>query len=224
PEFYSVIKVLYSVFLMERFHDCFYNGQTDAISSIFSCMRLIHFIELIPKLRYIFLRNRLTAAKDRDTRLILYPADPHFYPLLVLHMMDRISQIITHDLLSLELIRPYVKLFICDKINRSIRLLDQDLTTCDNSPHKPDDIKPFKLNFVRSELQLVQSQEILHHLVHLVRLIHNNFAIELPALGIVINAFLQALGIPLDQCDRSFQLMRNISQELISHFFQFLFL
>ena len=106
--------------------------QTDAISSIFSCMRLIHFIELIPKLRYIFLRNRFSAVKrPLIRRLILYPADPHFYPLLVLHMMDRISQIITHDLLSLELIRPYVKLFICDKINRSIRLLDQDLTTCD---------------------------------------------------------------------------------------------
>ena len=122
-------------------------------------MRFIHFIELIPQLWYILVRYRFPAVKYTDMSCIPDLTYPHLNPLFIFHMMDRIRQVIAHHLLGLELIRPYIQLLIRNKVHCCSRLLDQDITACNNPAHQSHNIKTLKLYFIRTELKLIQSQE-----------------------------------------------------------------
>ena len=48
PERHSIIKISDPVLLMEGLHNRLDNRQADSISAILSCMRFVHFIELVP--------------------------------------------------------------------------------------------------------------------------------------------------------------------------------
>jgi len=64
---------------------------------------------------------------------------------------------------------------------------------------------------------MIQCQQFPDHIVHLRRLIHNDLTIEITAFCIVIDTFFQSFCISLDQCDRRFQLMRDIGKKFFSH-------
>ena len=187
-------------------------------------MGLIHFIEFIPKLWHIFFRDRLPTVKYSNPCLIAAVDDPHLDPFLIFYMMDGVGKIIPYHLLCLELIRPHKDRTVGNKINLRLRLTDKDIAACDHALHQSHNVKSFKFYFIITELQLIQSQQILHHLIHLSSFIHDHITVEFPAFRIVIHSFFQAFRIPLDQSQRSFQLMRYISQKFIAHIFYFFFL
>ena len=64
---------------------------------------------------------------------------------------------------------------------------------------------------------MIECQQFFNHIVHLRRLIHNDLTIEITAFCIVIDTFFQSFCISLDQCDRRFQLMRDIGKKFFSH-------
>ena len=187
-------------------------------------MRFIHFIELIPQFRDILLRDRPAAVEYGNMCVLPLSSDPHLDPLLIFCMVDGVRQIISDHLFCLKFIRPHIQFLIRHKINRCARLLSQDLTACDHAAHQAYDVKPLELHLIRTEFQLIEGQEILHHMVHLVCFIHDHIAVELAALRILIDPFLQSFRIPLDQGNRRFQLVGYISEEFIAHLFDLFFL
>ena len=68
-------------------------------------------------------------------------------------------------------------------------------------------IKPLHHDLVIAEFQLVQGEQFLYHTVHLTCLIHNDLAVKIPALLIVIDTLCQSLCIALNECDRRLKLM-----------------
>ena len=112
---------------MEGFHDRLNDGQPYPVPPIFSCMRFVYFIELIPQFRHIFLRYGFSAVEDRHTYFILPSDHTDFDPPLVFHMVDGVRQIIPDHLFGLKLIRPYIYRLVADKADCRLRLLDQDL-------------------------------------------------------------------------------------------------
>ena len=86
-----------------------------------------------------------------------------------------------------------------------------------NRPNQFCQIKTFKYNGIFSGFQMIECQQFFNHIVHLRRLIHNDLTIEITAFCIVIDTFFQSFCISLDQCDRRFQLMRDIGKKFFSH-------
>ena len=138
-------------------------------------------------------------------------------------MMKGIAHIIANDLFNLEFICPHIDFLRLMEYYLRLLLLRQYIHALKNPPDDFRQVKPLKLNLIRSEFQLVQGQKILHHTVHFIRLIHDHIAVKFHALFITGNAFFQSFRISLDQCDRRLKLVRHISHKIISHLLQLLF-
>ena len=134
-----------------------------------------------------------------------------------IQMIQCIACIICHDFFNFKFICPYIDRLFCIKADLCLFLLDHDIHRLQNSPYQSDNIKAFYGHFISSGFQLIQSKKVTNQLIHLRCLIHDNIAVKLPAFRIFGNIFFQSFCISLNQCDWSFQLMRNIIQELLSH-------
>ena len=134
----------------------FHDRQTDAVSAIFSCMRFIHFIELIPQFRHILLRDRPTTVEYGNVCVLPLSSDPHLNPLLIFCMVDGVRQIIRITCSVLNSSAHTSSFLIRHKINRCARLLSQDLTACDHAAHQAYDVKALELHLIRTEFQLIE--------------------------------------------------------------------
>ena len=137
--------------------------------------------------------------------------------------MNRIGDIVCDDLFHLEFISPHMQRFCLVEHNLNFSLLCQNLGRLDHSLYQRCQIKTFHIHLIITKFQLIQCQQFLHHLVHLSRFIYNHITIELTAFFIIVNIILETFCIPLNQCDRRFQLMGNIRQKFFSHFINFFF-
>ena len=58
PELYAIVIILYTILLVQAFHDGFYDRKPDTTSTVFSGPCLVHFVKFIPQFRNILLRDR----------------------------------------------------------------------------------------------------------------------------------------------------------------------
>ena len=121
-------------------------------------MGLIHLVELIPKPSDVLLRNGRSTVKYGDAHALHLRDHSDLDPLLMIHMMERIGQVIAEYLLCLIFIRPYIDRLSRDKVHGCLRLLDQDLAARKHSPDQPDHIETLHLQLFRTKFQLIQSQ------------------------------------------------------------------
>ena len=68
--------------------------------------------------------------------------------------------------------------------------------------NKSNHIETFEVHRFLTEFQFIQGHELLYHLVHFIRFIHNDAAVKFPAFRIVVDTLLQALRIALDKRNR----------------------
>ena len=136
-------------------------------------------------------------------------------------MVQCIACIIGHNLFNLKLIRPYIYRFCFFKNHSCFFLFDHNMHRTKYTPDQRYNVKSFHHRGIFTGLQLIQRQQVFDQLVHLWSLIHNNFTVKFPAFRIIGNIFIQPLCISLDQCNRSFQLMRNIIKKFLTHLINF---
>ena len=117
-------------------------------------------------------------------------------------MMEGIAHIVAYYLLCLEFIRPHIHWLLLPEDDLCLRLLGKDLHALDNASYKFRQIKPLEHDVFIAKLQLIQRQQILNHLVHLRRFIHDDVTVEFPAFRVFIDSFPQPFRISLDQGDR----------------------
>ena len=152
-------------------------------------MGLIYFIEFIPDMRCICFRDRITGIKYRYSDFAVFLHHLHFDHHIAADMMACITYIISYNLLYFKLICPRIDVLFCVQHNLGTCLIRHDLHTLQNAFDQCRQIKSFKHDIFITEFQLVQCQQILDHLIHLGRLIHNNITVEFPTLRIFIDSF-----------------------------------
>ena len=118
-------------------------------------MRFVHFVKLVPKFSEVFFRDRIAAVKYAHTDVVFFTHHSNLDPPFFARMMDRVSQIVAEHLLRLKFIRPHTYRFIRNKINRSFRLLNQNLTARQHALDQFYHIKPRNFQFFRAKFQLI---------------------------------------------------------------------
>ncbi|GFI49595.1 hypothetical protein IMSAGC020_00795 [Lachnospiraceae bacterium] len=202
---------------MERFHNSLHNRKADPVASVLAAVGLIHLIELLPDMPDILIRDRSSGIKHSRPGLPIRSLKPDLHNLLFACMVERIADIITYHLFHLELVRPHIDRLLLPEDHMDPLLLRKNLHTLQDAPYKLRQIEPLKHNVLIPEFQLIQGQQVLHHLIHLRGLVYDHVTVEFPALLIIADTFPQTFRISLDQRNRRFKLMRNISQKLIAH-------
>ena len=135
----------------------------------------------------------------------------------VVHMVDRVAQVIGQDFLNLEFIPPYLEFSGANIAQGSVFLIGKDPV----GGHLPGDqfsqIKPDHLHGIVAELQLIEREELADQRIHFLRFIHDHAQIVVPGFRVIRDRILQALRVPLDQGEGRLELMRHIGQEFPAH-------
>ena len=132
-------------------------------------------------------------------------------------MVQGIAEIVGKYFLNVELVRPHVDGIHLVHADGDALLLRHDGRRGQNAVDEGNDVKPLHDHLLIAEFQLVQGEKLLHHPVHFSGLIHDDLAVKLPALFIVVDTLLQALRITLDEGDGGFKLVGHVREEFFSH-------
>ena len=132
-------------------------------------------------------------------------------------MVQSVAQIVGDHLFDLELIRPHVDGMGIVKLHAGFLLLDQNAGRRYDALYQFHNIEPLHLHRVVAKLQRRQRQQLAHHLVHLVGLVHDDLAVVVTALLLLRHAFRQSFRIALNQRNRRLQLVGHVGDEILSH-------
>ena len=129
---------------------------------------------------------------------LFFLLDVHLNPLLAVGIVDGVADIVGQHLFRLKFIRPYVFRPFPIQAQGNAILFSQDSRGLDDALCQFHQVKTFKYYLLAAGFQLVQRQQVLHKLIHLVRLVHNDLTVKFPAGLILVDAFLQPFRIALD--------------------------
>ena len=106
PELYAIVIILYTILLVQAFHDGFYDRKPDTTSTVFSGPCLVHFVKFIPQFRNILLRDRCSCVKYSHSDTVILRDHTDLDLLLTVQMIQCVAGIVRHNFLDLELICP----------------------------------------------------------------------------------------------------------------------
>ena len=104
-------------------------------------------------------------------------------------MVHGIGQEIRNHLFHLKLIPPDIYRTFPVKFDIHLFLCRHDGCRLDHAVNQLRDIKPCHFHGIIAKLQLIECQQLLYHMIHLFRFIHNHITVKITALCIIIDAF-----------------------------------
>ena len=202
---------------MHGIHQRLYDRKADTAAPVFSGARFVHFVEFLPQMRQTLLGNRLAGIKDGHPHrmlLLLQLQDDLSLPAAV---VDGVREIVGKNIRSHPPVTPDIAGLIIVHVDLDLMLVGEHLRRRKEGFDVLRQVKPLHVGHFVAELDLVQRQQLLHHAVHLLRLVHDHIAVKASALRVIVDRLRQPFRVSLNQGDRRLQFMGHIGEKLFAH-------